>query len=423
MEKIRFIHTADLHLDTPFKGLTSWNNELAERLKDATFKAFRNIIDLCLQEKVDFLVIAGDIFESENKSLAAQLRFVKELERLSTNGIPTYFVCGNHDPLNSWIGSLKLPENVYRFGSSKVECVTYKRDNIKIADIYGISFRNKVVEQNLALKFNLTKNPAPLSIAVLHGTVGIPGPHENYAPFRKEDVLNKNFSYWALGHIHKRQIIHDSDPAVVYPGNPQARDFGETGSKGCYLAELSSGNKPHLKFLPANSIRFEAVEVDLTGEDNINKIEEKIREANSNIVKFDENDNYILRITLKGRTPLHNDLNKPGEIEQLIQLFNEGQLTHDHFTWIDRIELKTWPDMDTGQAKKGKDFIADILNTFDRYENEPGMLKQLLLDAEEEFSSLTVKKELDELTETEAREVLEKAKWMLIDQLMTTKRT
>ena len=108
MAQLRFIHTADLHLDTPFRGLSNWNPELAERLKDATFIAFSNIIDLCLQEKVDFLVIAGDIFESENKSLAAQLRFIRELERLSAGGIAAYLVCGNHDPLNSWIESLRI---------------------------------------------------------------------------------------------------------------------------------------------------------------------------------------------------------------------------------------------------------------------------------------------------------------------------
>lgn len=423
MTKVKFIHTADLHLDTPFKGLTNWNSELAERLKEATFKAFRNIVDLCLQEEVDFLIISGDIFESENKSLAAQLRFVNELERLSVNGIPTYFVCGNHDPLNSWIETLKFPENVHRFGSSKVDQYTFERGNTRIADIYGISYRNKVVDQNIALKFNLTKNTAPFSIAVLHGTVGIPGPHENYAPFKKEDVMNKNFHYWALGHIHKRQIVNNSDPAIVYPGNPQGRDFGETGSKGCYLVELSSDNNIQLKFIPAQLIRFDEVEVDLTGEDNISKIEDRIEEAKNNIRDFDENDNYILRIILKGRTHLHHYLTKPGETEQLTRLFNEGQLAQNNFTWIDRIELKTWPDIDIDQVKKGKDFIADILNTFDQYENESEMLKQVLQNAEKDFSSPLARRVLNELTEPELKEILEKAKLLLADQLLKPKET
>ena len=157
MTKVKFIHTADLHLDTPFKGLSNWNSDLASKLKDATFKSFRKIIDLCLNEKVDFLIISGDIFDSENKSLAAQLKFVSELKRLSENGIYTYFICGNHDPLSSWLEDLQLPENVFRFNSSKVGNITHRKDNNPVADIYGISYQNKVVNKNLANKYPYLK--------------------------------------------------------------------------------------------------------------------------------------------------------------------------------------------------------------------------------------------------------------------------
>ena len=305
MTKVKFLHTADLHLDTPFKGLSIWNSDLASKLKDATFESFRKIINLCLKEKVDFLVISGDIFDSENKSLAAQLKFVSNIKRLSDKGIPTYFICGNHDPLSSWLDTLQMPKNVFRFDSSKVEKFTYKKDNISIADIYGISYQNKVVKKNLALKYKLSTNPSPISIAILHGTIGAAGPHENYAPFNVEDVVNKNYDYWALGHIHKRQIIHKSNPTIVYSGNPQGRDFGETGAKGCYLVEINEVNSPLIKFIPTQHIRFEKVEVDLSDENKIDCLSDKIEEAKDNIADFDENVSYILRITLKGRTPLH----------------------------------------------------------------------------------------------------------------------
>ena len=120
MPKVRFIHTADLHLDTPFKGLSRMNSDLSKRLKDATFRSFRKIIDLCSDKKVDFLIISGDIFDSENKSLAAQLRFVTELKSLSEKGIPVYFICGNHDPLKSWLDTIELPDKVIRFGPPEV---------------------------------------------------------------------------------------------------------------------------------------------------------------------------------------------------------------------------------------------------------------------------------------------------------------
>src|SRR6056297_2171810 len=207
MTKVKFVHTADLHLDTPFKGLSNWDNQLASKLKDATLKSFYNIIDLCIQEKVDFLIIAGDIFESEIKSLAAHLAFYNALKKLSDNNIATYIVCGNHDPLSSLADFKELPDNVFLFNSSKAGKETFYKDGKALADIYGISFENKIVKKNLAKTFQLEDGHSPFSIAVMHGTIGNPGPHENYAPFTKDDVINKGFDYWALGHIHKKEII------------------------------------------------------------------------------------------------------------------------------------------------------------------------------------------------------------------------
>jgi DNA repair exonuclease SbcCD nuclease subunit len=418
MAKIKFIHTADLHLDTPFKGLSNWNSDLADKLKNATFKSFKKIIDVCIRRKTNFLIISGDVFDSENKSLAAQLKFISELKRLSDKGIPTYFICGNHDPLSSWLDTLQLPKNVFRFNSSKVENYTYKKDNISVADIYGISYQNKVVKKNLALKYKLSSNPAPISIAILHGTVGVAGPHENYAPFKVEDVANKNYDYWALGHIHKRQIIHELSPTIVYPGNPQGRDFGETGAKGCYLVEINAGNSPQTEFIPTQLIRFEEVEVDLSDENNIDRLSDKIEEAKDKIAVFDENASYILRITLKGRTPLHSQLNKPGEIEQLLDLFNEGQLNQTGFTWIDQIELKTQPEINIEQVKKGTDFPSEILKMFSKYEKGSDKLQELINNVDEELTSPQAKRELAELSESEQKEILEKSKWILLDQLI-----
>ena len=418
MTKLRFIHTADLHLDTPFKGLTSWNRDLAGRLKDATFKSFGKIIDLCLQEKVDFLIISGDIFESGNNPLAAQLKFKGELDRLSANKIPVYFVCGNHDPLNSWPDTIQLPENVFRFGSDKVENFTYSKGGKPLADIFGISFQDKAVKENLARKYKLINNPSPFSVAVLHGTVGAAGPHENYAPFKTIDVINLGFDYWALGHIHNRQIIHESNPAIVYPGNPQGRDFGETGAKGCYLVEISEGNKVCMTFIPIQLIRFEEIEVDLTGEDKIDKLENKIEKAKTNIKDYDDNVCYILRINVNGRTVLHSHLNRPGELEQLLEHYNEGQLDYNNFSWIDDIKLNTQNIIDLDHIEKGNDFSAEILKKFNRYRKYLNELKELVKNTDNELISPQVKKELPELSEYEQKEILEKAKWKLLDQLI-----
>ena len=418
MFQIRFIHTGDLHLDTPFKGLSSVNRELAGRLKDATFKSFQRIIDICIEESVDFLLITGDIFDSEIQSLAAQLRFVKELERLSARGIHAYLICGNHDPLNSWMEELKMPENVFRFGATEVECFTFKNDGKPVADIYGISYGTRAENRSLADTYVLKENPAPFSIALLHGTIGPAGAHENYVPFRLEDVKSKGFDYWALGHIHKHHVVHPVHPAIVYPGNPQGRDFGETGQRGCYRVFLAENQAPEMTFVPTQSIRFEEVVADLTGLDNIGELTGRIYGAVEEPEGSRQDSASILRVTLIGRTALHGLLHRPGETRNLLGMLNEGQLQQEFFTLFDKLILQTMPDVDLDEMKEANDFTAEILRSFDRLESDQAQLTELFSILEQEFGSQQAKRELDDLTEEEKKEILDNARWQLLDQLI-----
>jgi DNA repair protein SbcD/Mre11 len=418
MPSVKFVHTSDLHLDTPFKGLSAWNSELAAKLKDATFKSFRNIIDLCIDQKADFLIISGDIFDSENKSLAAQLKFVSELKRLSGKGISAYFVCGNHDPLKSWLDTITLPDRVFRFDSSKGQFHRFTKGDEVIADIHGISFNEKVVTENLAADYQLAPKPAPVSIAILHGTTGVPGPHENYAPFKSIDVIRKGFDYWALGHIHKMQVVSPSNPSIIYPGNPQGRDFGETGPKGCLLVEISSGNDPVTEFIPTQVIRFEDLKIDISGVDQIDLLNGRIIDALKNVESYNENVNYILRITLNGRTGLHSELNERAEVEELVQHFNEGQLAEQYFTWIDQIYADTRPDLDLEKIKNSSGFSAEILKNFDQYHEDDKRLEELIRKVEEDFINIQLKKEIDELTVDMKLGMVEKAKMILLDRLI-----
>jgi DNA repair protein SbcD/Mre11 len=418
MPAVKFIHTSDLHLDTPFKGLSVWNSDLAVKLRDATFISFRRIIDLCIGQRVDFLIISGDIFDSENKSLAAQLKFVSELRRLSEKGITTYFVCGNHDPLKSWLDTIILPENVFRFDSTKGQFQTYKKGDSAIADIHGISFSDKVVNENLAAEYQLSPDPAPISVAVLHGTIGLPGPHENYAPFKTKDVIRKGFDYWALGHIHKKQVVSPSNPAIIYPGNPQGRDFGETGGKGCFLVEISDGKTPVTQFIPTQIIRFEDLRIDMSGVDQIDLLYEKIIDSLEKVESYDKNTNYLLRITLNGRTSLHSSLVDNIQVEELVQHFNEGQMAEQYFTWIDRVYVNTSPDIDIVKIKNGVGFPAEILKKIDEYLEDDELLSELISKVEEDFVNTLVKREIAEFTEDINMEMIEKAKMILLDKLI-----
>lgn len=419
MTKIKFIHTGDLHLDTPFKGLQNLNSDLAKRLADATMKSFSAIVDLCIAQKVDFLLITGDIFDSEIKSLAAQLRFVSELKRLSSHNISAFLITGNHDPLNSWMKELEMPEGVVRFGSEAVSVASWYKNGKRIADIYGLSYADKTVEENLALQYALVNDPAPVNIAMLHGTIGSPGPHHSYAPFSMADIRSKGFDYWALGHIHKHQVLQPANPAVVYPGNPQGRDFGETGSRGCYLVELEENRTPRLTFMPTQQIRFEEIIVNLSSVENINALTNLITSSIENIDGHLPTESYVVRVILTGRTPLHTYLRNNNETEGLMELLNEGMLHRQYFTWIDRIVVQTQPDVDLESLRKTNDFTAAILNAFQQLKDQPEHTAVLLEEIQGQFAAQVRKDELGDLTDEEIHEMIEKAQWMIVDQLLT----
>ncbi len=416
--QIKFIHTADLHLDTPFKGLGEWNPWLAGKLKDATYRSFSRITDLAISEKVDFVLIAGDIFDSENMSLAAQLKFVAELRRLSENGINSYFICGNHDHLGSWDRGLSLPSGTLRFGSSGVEKVTYQRNGVAVADIYGMSYQTSIVKENLSLKYDKTGYTAPFSIAMLHGMADIAGRDERYAPFSVKNLLEKSFDYWALGHVHRRRILNE-DPPVVYPGNPQGRDFGETGKKGCYMVEMVTGKNPVLNFIPLQHVRLEEIRVDMTGHDDIPVIADMIYQSMDEVMSSDRNTGFIFRVLLTGRTRLHKKLNIPGEARQLAEELNSRYPEGDPFSWIDSIELMTRPPVDIASLKEGGDFTAALIRNIDKYEQDRELMQVVLEELTNELPGARIFRETGQLSESDSCEILERAKWMLLDRLVS----
>jgi DNA repair protein SbcD/Mre11 len=413
---IRFVHTGDLHLDTPFKGLTRSNPLLAAQLKEASIRSFRKIIDLCIRERVDFLLVAGDIFDSEIKSLAAQLRFVDELKRLGESGIPAYIIAGNHDPLTSWMKELKMPALVHQFGPA-IERVTCIRNGQPLADIYGVSFDKKEVTDNLALKFTKEPSPAPFSIVLLHGTLGSATGHNPYAPFSLDDIRGKGFDYWALGHVHKKQIFQNAHPAVVYPGNPQGRDFGETGQRGCYLVEMNMDAAPSIQFIPTHSVRFEEIKIDLTGQSDPGILSEELAAPIKRLLQEDSG-GFLFRLRLEGATAMHKHLALPGEKHEIITMLNDELSLQNQFCMVDDLIIATHPDADIEALSKGGDFTAEVLNLFENLQVNPDDLAMLIGDITNETRIPEISNELASLDKDEKQEVLNNARWLLIDHLI-----
>lgn len=416
MFEFRFIHCSDLHIDSPFKGLNSQTPALANALRESTFKAFQNIAHLAIQEKVDAVLIAGDVFDGADRSLQAQLKFRRILKELSDEKIQSFIVHGNHDPSNSWAHTLEWPESVTLFPGNKVQRVPIKKEGKNIAWIYGISYPQKEVTENLALKFE-KENEEGFSIGLLHANVGQQPGHDNYAPCSIDDLVSRNFDYWALGHIHKHKILRHHDPAIVYSGNTQARHLREAGQKGCCLVTLNTENPPEIRFVATDVVSYRSATIDLQNAESINDVLRDIQIQCEELSKESvPREGLVARLTLTGRTPIHKELQASGAVNALteeIHTFFEGQSP-----WV-FVELcaQTMGNYDLENLKEGKDFIADLVNLCDEREQEE--LNNKIRDSiKPVFETWSGRKHLEEFSTEEMNRLILKSRNLALDQLV-----
>ncbi len=257
---VRFLHTADLHLDTPFKGVTHFPEEKLAELRESTFQAFSTFIQYALETKPDFIVIVGDIYDGAHRSLRAQLKFQEGMEALAEAEIPVFLSYGNHDHLKGTWTRFDLPENVTVFREEVVrKRITVRGETV---NIFGFSYPERHVRESMIDAYPVAETDG-IHIGLLHGSVEGDESHAVYAPFTKEALLAKRYHYWALGHIHKRQALHENPP-IVYPGNLQGRHRNEQGMKGFYEVTIENG-KATRQFVPASSIVFDTLSISCAG--------------------------------------------------------------------------------------------------------------------------------------------------------------
>ncbi len=416
MSSFRFIHCSDLHIDSPFKGLKSNDPQMAQRLRLATSKAFSNIVEIAIREQVDAVLIAGDVFDGEDKSLQAQLRFRDALVRLSQENIPSFIAVGNHDPLNSWSRSWSLPDKVTLFHADSVQRVPVRKAGREIAAIYGISFPKKDVSENLALQFQ-KQDDSGLAIGLLHTNVGGNADHDNYAPCSVDDLVKAGMDYWALGHIHLRQVLRESDPAIVYCGNSQARHFKEAAPKGCCLVTLKPGVAPDIEFVAADVVRLRREVVDVSGTETFDLLRDALQELCSRFQDEAEERDLVLELTLRGRTPLHAELQYDHALEDLASYLQELQGGSGPEFYL-QLKDETQGLHDLDRLRQGNDFTADVIALYDeklQSVTEENMFA-LLGDLAEQREIQSQLKEMDLET---LRRVLTQARDHTLDFLLT----
>jgi DNA repair exonuclease SbcCD nuclease subunit len=335
MGSFRFIHTGDIHLDSPLKGLAGQQSAAAERIRTATRTAFSNLIDVAIEDEVDFVIIAGDLYDGDWRDYQTGLFFISEMGRLAKGRIPAFVLYGNHDAENQITKRLTLPDNVRVFSTRKPE--TIRMDGCTVA-LHGQSFRQRAVTENLVPTY-----PQPVdgcfNIGVLHtGLGGIDG-HANYAPCSLDDLVNKGYDYWALAHVHNGGVLH-VHPHVVFCGNLQGRHVRESGAKGATLVSVQDGVVRDVSTIETDVVRWTRLAVDVEGTAHCHDVIDRIRTAMEEKVAKNSGRLLACRIELTGRTALHDEISCSHE--RLIAEARAAALAlGDEAAWVERLVIET----------------------------------------------------------------------------------
>jgi DNA repair exonuclease SbcCD nuclease subunit len=369
-----FIHAADLHLDSPFKGLSRAPQAVRHRLRESTFASFRRIADIAVREKADFVVLAGDLYDAADRSLRAQLRLQRILTELSTEaGIRVFAVHGNHDPESGRQARLEWPPGVHVFGSADVECVeARRRDGVLVAHVYGISYPSAAVTDNLALRFE-RKEGAPFHLALLHGNVDGNPFHDNYAPCKLSDLLHAGFDYWALGHVHDRRVLH-TYPHVVYPGNIQGRSMRETGPKGVYVVRVSEAGEISLSFRDTADVLWMETAVSIEGADREQQLKERLLQAVEEVRSAAGGRPVVLRMRIEGRGALHQALLRDDWTDEWLEELRDWLGTpdgQDNWVWPESIMVRTAAAADWSQSAEEDGFVGELVRRGMRLSDSP----------------------------------------------------
>ncbi len=371
---MRFLHCADLHLDSPLRGLERYEGAPVEAVRGATRRAFENLVECAIREHVDFVVIAGDLYDGDWPDFNTGLCFAKGMARLGESGIAVYAVRGNHDAASKLTKSLPLPSNVHLFPDRAAK--TLLDDGLGLA-VHGQSFATAAVLDDLADGYPDAVR-GYFNLGLLHTSLtGRPG-HEPYAPTSGQVLRSKHYDYWALGHVHAREIV-SRDPWIVFPGNPQGRNIREQGAKGCALVTVDE-ERIVAQPMALDVLRWAELRVDVAGVPDLDALLELA--ANRVRAALARADGRILglRVGLMGAAPVHRDIAARPDVlaEQLRALaldVSQGE------AWLEKIDIRVRPTLDLEKLARGDDPIGLLVRELRTLATEPGALASMADEA------------------------------------------
>jgi len=371
-----FLHAADLHLDSPLIGLERYGDAPADELRGATRRALENLVELAIDESVAFVLLAGDLYDGEWKDYNTGLFFARQMARLKDADIPVFVVAGNHDAASQITRALRTPDNVVRFGSARAESRRVPgRDDIVV---HGRSFATRHVSDDLSARYP-DPEPGCFHVGLLHTSLDGREGHAPYAPCTVDGLRAKGYDYWALGHVHEREVVAQ-DPWIVFPGNTQGRHARELRAKGCTLVRVDDGAVHSVEARPLDVVRWDVRPVDVSQARDLDDVLEAVARDLDGAVTLAEGRTLAARVDLTGVSAAHGRLAAhPEHVAQQIRA-----LAVDRFgerVWVEKVRVRTRAPARTGSGVAadggGGDSLTGLVRSLEEMQADDRLIEDL----------------------------------------------
>jgi DNA repair protein SbcD/Mre11 len=371
---LRFLHAADIHLDSPLRGLERYEGAPVEEIRGATRRAFVNLVEMAVREEVAFVLLAGDLYDGDWKDYNTGLFFISQMRRLEMAGIPVFVIAGNHDAASQITKVLRPPGNVRVLGTKRPE--TVRLEEVGVA-VHGQGFANASVLEDLSAGYPAA-DPYLFNVGMLHTSLdGRPG-HYSYAPSTVDGLRSKGYQYWALGHVHAREIVA-RDPWIVFPGVLQGRHVRETGAKGAMMVTVEDREVVSVEPRDLDVLRWAVCSVDLTGAAVMDQALEIVEKALEREVEGADGRTLAVRIEMTGACEVHEELRRDSEhwisdVRGLATRFGGDGV------WIERIVLRTRRAEELDPSLDREDALGGLAASIRELENDDARLASLAED-------------------------------------------
>jgi len=355
-DPIKFVHASDFHLDRPISGLAEIPKHLLKTLASAPYEAAQRVFDFALTERVDFVLLSGDLFEEDSGSARAPSFLLNNFEKLAERGIYVYWCAGETDHPDRWPSSIKLPETVITFSSSVVEQVEHFRNDKPIATITAAGFSPKGRHSE---KFSGPVGPG-LNIALTHGE------------FESSNLKADNIQYWALGGRHKAKRLDRSGSVVAWPGTTQGRNPKESGACGFNYVRVDSSGKIKVQHNCCDRVRWLPQKIAITENVGMHELKDVLAERALKIISDTTDQIVLTRWFLATEGNFNPRIRKEEWVSEVLEWLRDEFGRGDKGLWSTKVEVDTpkslpieWYEEDT--------ILGEYLRAVGRYQSDESL--------------------------------------------------